>query len=806
LPQTLDQTYERILTSISEKDSVFAIRILQWLTFSARPLSLEEVAEVVAIDVAREPAFVRDEVLVDPLEVLDICSTLVTITTDKAMGRSKLGSRIITLAHYSVQEYLVSDRIKRGPAKLYSMEETESHAVIMKGSLGYLNQFQYPIPREILRISMLSRYSAQFWISHLRKTGDKMEGLSRIAMSLFSIESPAYLIWIRLCDPDNPSQEPQFRSGLKSIPKPLYYAALLGLSTVTELLLGGGVEVNAKGGFFGSALQAASACGYKDVVQLLLDAGAEVNAQGGSCGNALRAALANEHETTVRLLINKGASVGPDAMLKGIMHHALNNPRCALSLATVLVEHGAPLDTIDVDNMTPLHYCVKFGHIAIAKQLIHAGTPVDCRARRQSRASEDDILNTGRADSMSPILRSVTIGLTPLHFAALTGNATMTHFLLEHGADPNAQSEYGETPLHLTLRTRLSGTIYQDDWNNQNRAIDFFDSKTEAIKNGDSRVSLNRRQVLDALLADPRISVTATDYRGECPLHCIQYGEPGCATLVQKLVSKGADPCCGNLRQESPLHLAIRADDHAAVVTLLSMGAKVALTDERGLNALHYAAQTGNHETMVAILGTDEAKTAELIVSKDKIGQTVLHHYLSVRPSGIQVATLRWLLDEGADSLELDNNGVSPLAKFIKIPAWVIDDDVCMLLLAIRGNESFVDHDGQGLGHLCAATPVFGVYILQMLKVYNVDLSTKDSDGRTVLHRATICGRLTEESLNFLVNVVGIQASEKDAHGCTALQYAVAAAGKDYRDIGWSNSRWERIRDVLVEYHANHPD
>ncbi|RYO17084.1 hypothetical protein AA0111_g11220, partial [Alternaria arborescens] len=124
LPRTLDQTYDRILSAISDEHSNYAIRILQWLTFSARPLSVEEVAEVVAIDVARDPAFDRDEVLEDPLEVLDICSSLVTITTNEVDRRSGSAQRIVALAHYSVQEYLVSDRIRQGLAKQYSMQET----------------------------------------------------------------------------------------------------------------------------------------------------------------------------------------------------------------------------------------------------------------------------------------------------------------------------------------------------------------------------------------------------------------------------------------------------------------------------------------------------------------------------------------------------------------------------------------------------------------------------------------------------------------------------------------------------------
>jgi hypothetical protein len=116
------------------------MRILQWLTFSARPLSVEEVAEVVAINVARDPAFDRNEVLEDPLEVLEICSSLVTITTNKADRRLESAQQIVALAHYLVQEYLMSDRIKQGSVKQYSMQETKCQSIITRGSLNYLMQ------------------------------------------------------------------------------------------------------------------------------------------------------------------------------------------------------------------------------------------------------------------------------------------------------------------------------------------------------------------------------------------------------------------------------------------------------------------------------------------------------------------------------------------------------------------------------------------------------------------------------------------------------------------------------------------
>ncbi|EWY85855.1 hypothetical protein FOYG_12954 [Fusarium oxysporum NRRL 32931] len=59
-----------------------------------------------------------------------------------------------------------------------------------------------------------------------------------------------------------------------------------------QLLLNKGADVNAQGGEYGNALQAASASleGDLEVVQLLLDKGADVNAQRGFYVNALQAA------------------------------------------------------------------------------------------------------------------------------------------------------------------------------------------------------------------------------------------------------------------------------------------------------------------------------------------------------------------------------------------------------------------------------------------------------------------------------------------------------------------------------------
>jgi ankyrin repeat protein len=851
LPETLDQTYDRILTAIREEDRVYATRILQWLTFSEEPLTIEEVAEVAAIDVEGEPIFDRDEVLTDPLEALDICSSLITVTGSAEKQEDFFGRladpRILSLAHYSVQEYLVSDRIKRGPAKQYHMREVESHEAMTKGCIGYLNQFQGPISTAQFHISALAMYSAQFWISHLKKAGDETEIICRLALSVFSMDNPVYHSWLRLCDPEllDLGEAPLLERELDDMATPLYYAAMLGLSKITQLLLDQGADVNAQGGGFGNALTAASfgghtavaellinagadvdnICqywgsplysasrrGHEAIVKLLIDAGADVNAPTPDCdhGNALQAAIGEENEAAAKLLLEEGADCGLNERLEGPIHYAVDSFRCTPSLVSILQQHGASLDAIDVNNMTPLHYCVKFGHKMIAKQLLDAGVSIDIGVRRKSWPRDcDTSSHIDQMDTMHPMPDPITIGLTPLHFAALVGNVSMTKFLLDHGADPNALSEYGETPLHLDQRTTLYGTQYEDSWTDTELRVETrstrigYDGYRREVDPEFSTVVSARGKILDTLLAHPHTSTATQDYQGENLLHCIKYGKPESATLVQKFLSRGADPSCVNSSQKSPLHLASEANDTASILVLLSTSSQAIWTEECLLHALDHAVRNGNHNAILAILETKEARTFKLVATKDECGQNLLHRLFWGQ--SFRIETVKWLLDRGVDGSELDDYDVSPLARLIQSYTWYSDiEEICRLLLEITGNESFVDCSGQGLGHLYAASLSFEIFILEALNDHGVDLAKRDCAGRTVLHRAAMSGSLTEKSLEFLVNVIGIQANEEDAHGRTALQYAIEEASKEHGSNIIYPERWEWTKDILSKHHADH--
>lgn len=317
LPQTLDETYERILCSISEEDVTYAIRALQWLAFASRPLQVEEMAEAIAIDLERERAFDSQEIFEDPFEVLNICSCLVTIFTIEEVLFSdrdfdlQMSGKVVAFAHHSMRDYLLSDRSRQGPAAKFSVHDATCNEFIAKSCLGYLLQFeaQESLSHDSLKDFKLAKYSAKFWIIHAEAAAQETDDLLRMILKLFRSESDAYFNWIRIHDPDQPRHGTNIGREFKTIPVPLYYASLYGLIGTVTALLDNGADVNARGGHYSTALQAACYKGHHKIIELLVDKGADLNAQGGWYGNPLQAAVVGGHERLVKLLLERGAHV-----------------------------------------------------------------------------------------------------------------------------------------------------------------------------------------------------------------------------------------------------------------------------------------------------------------------------------------------------------------------------------------------------------------------------------------------------------------------------------------------------------------
>jgi ankyrin repeat protein len=173
----------------------------------------------------------------------------------------------------------------------------------------------------------------------------------------------------------------------------------------------------------------------------------------------------------------------------------------------------------------------------------------------------------------------------------------MVQFFLDHGADPNALSNYDETLLHLTLSRSPRGTKYSDDWMENDwrikgllNIIDLEDH--DAYGTAHNQVVEHRITTIDALLSHQKTRVNIQDIEGASALHHIRYERRVCALIVSKLVKKGADICACDLQRRTALHLAVQCGDFSwgfeALQSLLESGANVNATDIDGNTPLAF--------------------------------------------------------------------------------------------------------------------------------------------------------------------------------------------------------------------------
>lgn len=134
LPETLDETYERILLQIPQKSGRIAHKVLQLLAFDNENLfsTLNALAEAVVVDV-EQLSFNPEKRLLDKNYLFEICTCLITLTSKEE----------VRLAHYSVNEYLVSERIQRSLTASFQIFEIGFGVLATKICLVYLLDITY---------------------------------------------------------------------------------------------------------------------------------------------------------------------------------------------------------------------------------------------------------------------------------------------------------------------------------------------------------------------------------------------------------------------------------------------------------------------------------------------------------------------------------------------------------------------------------------------------------------------------------------------------------------------------------------
>ena len=249
LPDTLDQTYTRILNGIPAGHKEKAIRILQFLAFPERPLLMEEAVEAIAVSLDSNPRFDPRNRMPEPREISRYCSSLVVVVrrTRSKLDREKKIEEL-QLAHFSVKEFLQSDRLINDLTMNFS--EINARASIAKVCLAYLLQFNQEISTESIRDSFpLAMYCAYYWMDHAVIAESSDAVLQQFIKKLFLDYGRQYINCCRLYNHDTQQNSAfQLREDI-SIPPALYYASSGGLKTAVKVLTDSDIDVDAQGGY-----------------------------------------------------------------------------------------------------------------------------------------------------------------------------------------------------------------------------------------------------------------------------------------------------------------------------------------------------------------------------------------------------------------------------------------------------------------------------------------------------------------------------------------------------------------------------
>ena len=561
LPKTLDETYERTLECIDDAKWEHAMRLFQCITVASRPLRVEEVAEFLAFDfedgaVPRYDPIWRPE---DPGDaVLSTCSSLLAIVDVQ-------GSKVIQFSHYSVKEFLTSDRITGKSVSRYHVLMPPAHSTMLQVCLTVLLNLNHDANKETIKDIPLSLYAAQHWVDHGRFGNDSAH-TKDITRQFFDPRKPHFSLWIRIHDvlPEISSIATQGAPQLA-----LRYASVCGLPDVVEFLVtecSQSVDPRSNRSL-PTPLYLAAKNGYDEVIKLLLRYGANVHAMGNQRWTALHVAAANGHLPATHVLLDHHADTHvQDDYGKTPLHCALENGH--LEVALCLIKRSGDQNIRDDRNITPLHLASEKGYLEVVLALFEHHADGSARDKGNKtplhRALDHRRLPVIQAllkHGVDPNTRYDKENTSVLYLASAEGYLEAVQTFLEHGADPNIRDDDMRTPLHIASQKGFLDVV-----------VTLLEHKADVDALDDEmttplyQASLNQRlPVVRALLghdADPN----TRDKDNSTLSHLASaHGPP---ELVQVLLKHGANVISRDNGNNTPLHLAYEYG-HADIVDIL---------------------------------------------------------------------------------------------------------------------------------------------------------------------------------------------------------------------------------------------
>ena len=828
----LTNTYEQMLKRIqcqSQSKSQLATDVLMWASCSKRPLSLHELQHALAVKSGMKSF---DTHRLRPTKALvDVCAGLIIIEED---------SNTVRLVHYTLQEFLQSHLGRLRNANIHMARVCLDYLHFDNfdrdvGSFDELEQLRKNMP-------FLS-YAANHWGHHV--SGEFCESAEiiqdkilvflsdcrrvNLSFRLISLDEPLFALWkagyrrsseippilaasyfglegvVQLLAKDPSSLTSRNSCGASA----LHWAVWKDERFIVRHLIRAGADMNAKTENGDTPLHTAALRGHVVILGQLVVLGVNIDQQNKAGHTALHIAAANSHNMLVKyLLATKANETTVDGKGRHVLHHAIDKrgPTRDVETIRLLLEHGVMYQKADFNNMTPLHLAVQTNQRDVTSLLLDYGCPVDVPVQRKiwSPRMVDESICYSLDNSADQEYQQDTLyaGYTPLHAAALFGIADMVALLLDRGASPNAQGEYGETPLHLALGLSTGETKIEDSWSDSDNYVEgtldmIVDDPEDDYKEAYEYIHGIRKNAITFLLENRDVDVTIQDARSRTCLHMIRYSKCEGSDFIARILEKGCDFNIRNKEGETAVHLAARGGDHESLEIFLRHQANPLMVDSHGRNLIHHACASRPRCRMVRAVRIllEHSAPPALLLSTDNDGQNCLHY--AIRDFA-NIDTLKLLIDRGVSINQIDNQGRSPLMMAIITAGLSCPQDAIRTLLELGADPHVTDNSGRNLAHLL----VSGWYrvkteTLHLLADYKVPINASDSRGRTVLHHAATSGTLDRPML------WGLEINARDNDQKTALDYATVEAGRSRHPDCFDEDRWSRARDLLLEVIAN---
>uniref|UniRef100_A0A4W5RGS2 Ankyrin 1 n=1 Tax=Hucho hucho TaxID=62062 RepID=A0A4W5RGS2_9TELE len=504
-----------------------------------------------------------------------------------------------------------------------------------------------------------------------------------------------------------------------------------------------GIDINTANQNGLNGLHLASKEGHVKMVLELLHGGIDVETQTKDGFTPLAVALQQGHENVVALLINYGTK---GKVRLPALHIAARNDDTRT--AAVLLQNDPNADVLSKTGFTPLHIAAHYENLSVAQLLLNRGanvnfTPKVCLFPSALASLTHSIVNSPSTGLFLVLLRGNVImvrllldrgaqidaktknGLSPIHMSAQGDHMDCVRQLMQYNAAIDDVTLDHLTPLHVAAHCghhRMAKVLLDKGAKPNSRALNGFTPLHIACKKNHMRVMdllLKHSASLEAVTEVREIRARERDgmYDDQTPLHCAC--RMGHKELVKLLLEHKANPNSTTTSGHTPLHIAAREGHAQTTRILLDMEAQQTKMTKKGFTPLHVASKYGKVDVAELLLERGGNPNAA-----GKNGLTSLH--VAVHHDNLDVVNL--LVSKGGSPHSAARNGYTPL----HIASKQNQVEVASSLLQYGASANAESLQGVTPLHLAAQEGRPDMVALLISKQANVNLGNKS--GLTPLH------------------------------------------------------------------------